>query len=164
MPDYSKSKIYKIVCNETGETYYGSTTRLLCQRMATHRHSLKSKNYICASFTILERGNYICVLCEEYPCDNKEQLFMRERFWIENNECVNKRVPIKNDEEKRQTHNESQRNYQNSDARKDIQREYNTKYQIEYRKRNIEKRKEYDRQRWLKKKIEKEQVTSHISS
>ena len=27
MTDYSKSKIYKIVCNKTGLIYYGSTTK-----------------------------------------------------------------------------------------------------------------------------------------
>jgi hypothetical protein len=87
--DYTKSKIYKIVCNETGETYYGSTVQTLSQRLAKHRH--KTNNV--SSKQIIQRGNYDIILCEECPCENKEQLHAIERKWIEGNECVNKFIP-----------------------------------------------------------------------
>tara|TARA_B100001093_G_C26399933_1_gene830845 strand:- start:159 stop:635 length:477 start_codon:yes stop_codon:yes gene_type:complete len=89
MPDYSKAKIYKIVCDITGETYYGSTTQPLWLRMGKHR----SKENRCFSKQIIERGNYSYSLVEEYSCENKEQLCRRERFYIENNICVNKQIP-----------------------------------------------------------------------
>ncbi len=38
MPDYSKGKIYKIVCNTTGLVYIGSTCEpTLARRLAGHR-------------------------------------------------------------------------------------------------------------------------------
>jgi len=87
--DYTKSKVYKIVCNETGETYYGSTTQTLSRRMSSHR----AKNNKCSSKQIIERGNYDMILCEECSCENKEQLHAIERKWIDENECVNKFIP-----------------------------------------------------------------------
>ena len=33
MPDYKDSKNYKITCNITGLTYYGSTTQRISKRM-----------------------------------------------------------------------------------------------------------------------------------
>jgi len=87
--DYSKSKIYRIVCNETGEQYFGSTTQSLAKRMAKHKSNCNE----CMSRQIIERGNYDIVLCEEFPCENKAQLNARERKWIEENQCVNKQFP-----------------------------------------------------------------------
>ena len=41
MVNYKNGKIYKIECNETGEVYYGSTTRKLCDRMTDHRRGYR---------------------------------------------------------------------------------------------------------------------------
>lgn len=100
--DYTKSKIYKIVCNETGETYYGSTTQPLAKRLAVH----KNKSNLCKSKQIIERGNYDIVLCEECPCENKEQLHAIERKWIEGNECINKNIPCRTGKELYHTNKE----------------------------------------------------------
>ena len=89
MPDYSKSKVYNIVCNITGQTYYGSTVQKISQRMNGHRN----KDNECLSKPIIERGDYHYGLVEDYKCDNLEQLLMRERYYIDNNDCVNKNVP-----------------------------------------------------------------------
>jgi hypothetical protein len=91
MPNYAKSKIYKIVCNITGETYYGSTTQTLAQRITGHRYGASKNKY--TSREIIERGDYDYVLCEECPCENKEQLHAIERKYIDENECVNKKIP-----------------------------------------------------------------------
>ena len=96
MRDYSKGKIYNIVCNLTGEIYYGSTTQPISQRMTNHR----TKDNICLSKQIIERGDYHYGLVEDYKCDNLEQLLMRERYYVDNNDCVNKRSPITSKEEK----------------------------------------------------------------
>ena len=92
MLDYQKGKIYKIVCNITGLTYYGSTVNTLCKRMSGHRSHLNTEN-TCKSKLVLAGGDYDYSLVEECPCDSKDQLHQRERFYIENNECVNKTIP-----------------------------------------------------------------------
>jgi hypothetical protein len=105
MPDYSKSKIYRIVCNETGETYYGSTTQTLARRLSCHKSDAKNRLHPCYSKQIIERGNYDIVLCEECPCENKEQLHAIERKWVEENECVNKHIPCRSPQEYQKTNN-----------------------------------------------------------
>ena len=94
MPNYSTGKIYKIVCNLTGETYYGSTVQKISQRMTTHRKELD-----CCSKPIIERGDYHYGLVEDFKCDNNEQLRMRERYYVDNNDCVNKKTPIRTKDE-----------------------------------------------------------------
>jgi len=37
MIDYTKSKIYKIICNNSGLIYIGSTTCLLSKRLQEHK-------------------------------------------------------------------------------------------------------------------------------
>ena len=95
--DYSKSKIYKIVCNITGETYYGSTVQPIKLRMNNHKHSTNGRWP--KAHQIIERGDYLYEVIEECPCENIEQLKYKERFWIDNNDCVNRFRPIITKEE-----------------------------------------------------------------
>lgn len=99
MVNYGNGKIYKI----TGSNliYYGSTTQPLNKRKDTHK-SLYLNRRNCISKIIIEKGNWEIVLVENYSCENKEQLFSRERWWIENNECINKIMPITTIEEKKE--------------------------------------------------------------
>ena len=90
MSDFSQGKIYKIVCNETGETYYGATIQKLSARISKH----KAPTNRTTSKEIVERNNYDVVLCECFPCETREQLLERENYWIENNECVNKNSAV----------------------------------------------------------------------
>jgi hypothetical protein len=61
---------------------------------------LKGKyHYVTSSFSVLEGNNYEIVLLELYPCSCKEELHARERWYIENNECVNKYIPTRTIEE-----------------------------------------------------------------
>jgi hypothetical protein len=95
MTDYQKGKIYKIVCNTTSLTYYGSTCEpTLARRLAGHvglfRGFKKGKNIrAMTSIKVLEGDDYTIVLVEIFPCDSKMELHQRERYFIENNECVN---------------------------------------------------------------------------
>ena len=136
MPDYSKSKIYKIVCNETGETYYGSTTVLLSQRIGKHRLYTG-----CSSWCIIERGNYDYSLIEEFPCESKEQLHKRERWYIENNDCVNARVAGRTQKEYRQDNKEKiqEQTKQYLEANKEKIKEQKK----QYREANKEQKKQY---------------------
>jgi len=87
MPDYAKSKIYKITCNVTGLCYIGSTTQELEDRMKRHKN-IKGNNY--KSLEIIKNNDYIYEVIENYPCENKIELRQREQFYIDSIECVNK--------------------------------------------------------------------------
>lgn len=95
MPDYAKSKIYRIVCNITGENYIGATTESLSRRLTGHVASAKRDGSHCRSKQIIDRGNYQILLLEDYPCERKEQLSARERFFIESMDCINQNIPTR---------------------------------------------------------------------
>lgn len=94
---YSNAKIYKIVSNINDDVYYGSTVESLSNRLAKHRaaykHYLAGKSRYITSFKILETNDYDIVLVEKVNCNSKEELHQKERFYIENNACVNKVRP-----------------------------------------------------------------------
>jgi hypothetical protein len=112
MDRYSKAKIYKIVDNTTGQVYIGSTcVDTLAVRLA--RHKCKYRRYLdghvgdyLTSFEVLKNGDYTIVLLEEYPCQTKDQLFARERYYIENVTCVNKNIPNRSEKEYREANKE----------------------------------------------------------
>ena len=96
--DYANGKIYKIECSETGEVYFGSTCGTLNKRMSKHKDKFQQwqagqtrASY--TSFPLISRGRATISLVEDFACENKKQLHERERFYIENYECVNKFVP-----------------------------------------------------------------------
>jgi len=92
MSNYQKGKIYKLVNDEMPDKiYYGSTTRDLNIRLSQH----KSASNSCSSKILFEKGNVKIILVEEYPCYSKKQLEIKESFYIENNECINKVIPRK---------------------------------------------------------------------
>ena len=91
---YQNGKIYKIVCNETGEVYYGSTIQELNKRMYKHR----CDNY-CRSRHIIDRNNYYYELIEDYSCNNKKELETREKWYILNNDCINQKIPARTKQE-----------------------------------------------------------------
>lgn len=91
MSNYQNAKIYKIVCNNTGKQYIGSTTqKFLSQRLAQHK---SIQNHSCKSREIIEGGNYSIVLVELCPCNSKDELHKRERHFIETLDCINKIIP-----------------------------------------------------------------------
>jgi hypothetical protein len=105
MTNYQLGKIYKIVCNTTGLTYYGSTCEpTLARRLAGHVGKFKSfrgngKAKFITSYNVLKNDDYAIILVELAPSNNKMELRQRERFYIENNECVNKNIPSRTDTE-----------------------------------------------------------------
>lgn len=89
--DYANGKIYRIVCEETDQQYIGSTCSTLVKRLSIHKSKMKSGTSKCACKDFI---NPKIFLIEDYPCDRKEQLLMRERYWMENTDCVNLKRPI----------------------------------------------------------------------
>ena len=100
MLKYQKGKIYKIISNNTDKVYYGSTVSLLSRRKAQHNYDFKNNVNFLSCREIMDNEHWDLVLVEDYPCERKEQLLMRERFYIENNDCINKANPITTKEER----------------------------------------------------------------
>ena len=103
--DYKNGKIYKIVSDNSDKIYIGSTTQLLSKRHHSHRRSyiayLSGKSHFVSSFKLFELGNTDIILLENFPCNNKEELYARERYYIELNKniCVNMHIPTRTDKE-----------------------------------------------------------------
>ena len=83
--------IYKIHCNITGDDYYGSTMNYK-SRMKGHRSP--SKYAECSSHTIIRGNDYSMAIVEQCAENTKMYALTRERFYIENNPCINKVLPI----------------------------------------------------------------------
>jgi len=134
--DYKNGKIYKMICNNTGLCYIGSTTQKLCKRKAVHKSSYKrfmnGKGRYITSYKVMENNDYEIVLVQEYPCDNKEQLHRMERFYIENTACVNKCIPtrtVKEYHEQNKTKISQQKKEYYIANRQKLLKKYNTKFQ-----------------------------------
>jgi hypothetical protein len=92
--------IYKL--SNENSCYYGMTTRNIYKRMAQHIdnynvYTTDKKNY-CSSYEILKEGIEKCKieLIETIPDATKQQLFEKERFYIQSFECVNIKSKNKN--------------------------------------------------------------------
>jgi hypothetical protein len=79
-----KGNIYKIVSDSTDKIYIGSTVKSLEERLEEHENDYElwfnkefKSGYI-SSFEILKYEDAYIELLEEYPCENKQQLFKRE--------------------------------------------------------------------------------------
>jgi hypothetical protein len=151
MPDYSNGKIYKIVCNITGDIYIGSTCEpILARRLAGHVSKYKSylngKSAYVTSFEIIEQGNYDIVLIELFPCDTKDQLHARESHYTQTIQCVNK---IKNQGliiKIGKTSYDKQYNVDHKDRKKEYFKQYNEQrkeQQKQYREQRKEQQKQY---------------------
>ena len=81
MVNYQNGKIYKLVNNTTTDVYYGATCSRLSDRLSEHKSVFKKGKYM-TSRKIFEGGDVSIILVETYPCDSKDELTARERFWI----------------------------------------------------------------------------------
>ena len=103
MEKYQKGKIYKLTCSENDLVYYGSTIHKLKLRLQKHKTGytgyLKGKERYVTSFEIIKYSSAKIELVEEISCDTKKELHEKEGFYIRNNECVNKIIPVKWTEE-----------------------------------------------------------------
>ena len=108
MINYQDGRIYRLVCDATGKQYIGSTIQSLHKRVWAHRGSYNKwkttgKDY-CTAYELFESGEVEIFLVEDYPCERKEQLQARERYWIETLECVNKVIPTRTRQEYLEVH------------------------------------------------------------
>jgi hypothetical protein len=156
MVNYQNAKIYKLVGG--GLTYYGSTCSELRYRLSRH----KNKTNGCKSKLLFDTGDKVeIILVEKYPCNDKMELHQRERYFIENFECVNKYKPYKTQDEYKEQLKKINKKYR--DNNKDKIKESREKYkennkekakesQEKYRKNNKEKIKEINERYYEKNK------------
>ena len=128
---------YCIVCNITGEKYYGSTVTTLSRRMSSHKC-----NKDCCAKTIIERGDYDVYILGEY--ETKQEAKIKENWYIINKECINKnRVKITYEESierQREYYNKNRVSINNKMKEHYYKiREKNKLYRKEYYKKNREK-------------------------
>lgn len=162
---YGKSVIYKIYCKDESiiDCYVGSTIDLN-QRKSHHKgacNNEKSKKYNLPVYRFIRDNgnweNWDFEILENYPCENKESLFKKERFWFEKlNATLNARYPERCQKEWREIYREKNKQkikekekewYQKNSEKK---KEKNKKYREE----NKEKIREQDREKYQKNKKE----------
>ena len=78
MVQYSNGRIYKIICDNDDSIYIGSCSMDLRKRLSNH----KMKNSKCSSKYLFEQGDCDIILIEKYPCNDCEELRMREQYWM----------------------------------------------------------------------------------
>ena len=152
MPNYQLSKIYRIEPNNSecdGDVYYGSSCEpYLSRRMQNHRADYKrwlnGKRLKTTSFELFQKygvENCSIILVEKFPCESKEELHAREKFYIKNNECINKHIPLRTKKEYREENADKIKQYFkiNAEKIKEQKQQYNKKNAIKIK----ENKKEY---------------------
>ena len=84
------------------------------------------------SFDILQNNDYDIILLEDCPCENKDQLSARERYYIESLNCINKIIPGRTDKEYYENNKEkfSQKNKDYFELNKDQIKTYRKQYRL----------------------------------
>ena len=158
-----KGSIYIIRSFQTDDVYYGSTTQMLCKRMASHRQDskcwLNDTGHYISSFDILHYDDAYIELVEEIEFQNKQELRAREGHYIRDNNCVNKVIPCRTQKQYREEHMKDIQKWtkQNYVDNKKIILEKNKnyienhkqerkEYMLSYREANKEKIKEQQKQ------------------
>lgn len=118
--DYSKTIIYKIVCNDLNvkDIYVGSTSdftrrkythKCVCCTPTHNAHNIKIYQ------TIRANGgwnNWAMVMIETYPCNNKLECVARERYWLEQLQAnLNSCIPGRTRQEYREQNAEQIKQY-----------------------------------------------------
>ena len=137
--NYSSGKVYKII-NENNEiVYIGSTAQeLLCNRYKNHTH---------------KAPNHKIILIENYACNSRQELCMREQQIIEEySDLLNKQKAYRSKEYKKQYDKEWRENNQDRmteyrkefyENNKDIINQKNKEYYEKNKNEILEKQKEY---------------------
>ena len=105
----NESKIYKIIDNTNGNIYIGSTCQSLKRRLSHHKSDykrfLKGLSGNTKSFDIIKNNDYKIELIEACDIKTKQELFQKERYYIENNDCLNKNIPCRSQKEYQENKN-----------------------------------------------------------
>jgi hypothetical protein len=137
--DFSKTIIYKIVCNDLNITdvYVGHTTNFI-KRKALHKSDCNNINRKAYNFkiynTIRNNGdfeNWSMIEIEKYPCNDINEACSRERYYYELlNAKLNTNYPARNKTEYNKDYYQDNKEYKKEyrDNNKDKMQEYNKEY------------------------------------
>jgi hypothetical protein len=142
-----KGYIYKLYCLTSGLAYYGSTTNSIGIRLNGH-----IQNPTTSSEQIIKNNNYKIEVLEELNFENKTELLNREKYYILNNECINKNIPLRTSNQWYYDNNYKDKIRNNYN---EIKKEQKKQYYIA----NKDKRLKYQ-QEYLKK---KQNILNHIN-
>ena len=187
MPDYSEGKIYTIRNrNDNTKIYVGSTIQPLHKRFYSHKCNSKKENCMNIKLYLAvnnDWANWYIELYENYPCNNKNELFKREgeiirqigtlnsiiagrdkkQYYVDNLDTIKEqqqKYHIDNAEKCREYKKEYYDNNAEYINKKSNHYYYNNidrikEHQQKYRIEHADKNKEYQKQYYLKKKNEK---------
>lgn len=158
--NFENAKIYCLSSPHTTQLYIGSTCLPLPLRLRTHKELykqyLKGSQRKTTAFKLFEYGDVTIETiedCSDICC--KKSLLKRERFWIENNNCVNKNIPGRTQKESSkahyENHKEEKKQYYLDNREKRLQ------YAKDYINDNKDKYNEYQREYRMKMKLLREQ-------
>ena len=134
MNKYQNGKIYKIICDKSDKIYIGSTILKLNQRFNLHK-SLKD----CSTKELFELGEVKIELIENYSCNSKKELQIKERYYLEKykDTIINKLIPIRTKEESKKLRNEATKIWRSKN--KEHIKEYQKKSIVIWRAKNKDK-------------------------
>lgn len=142
---YNKGFIYRIRGND--KTYIGSSTcKTVAHRLAKHRSHYKfyqthHKGGFCTSFHCLDDPNCYIELLEKYPCNDRDELRKRERYWaeLETNRINNRNAFITEEEREAnlKLYREANRDYYKQKAKEQREREKLKNENIKIENKNI---------------------------
>lgn len=108
MPKYENAVVYKLCCKDASITdeYFGSTCNKY-KRKQNHKCSCNNENNDKYNFPVYQFiranggfNNWDMIILEEYPCESKVQLQMKEREWIERlRPILNRQIPTRTRQE-----------------------------------------------------------------
>ena len=151
MSDYSQGKIYILKSKNTDDVYIGSTKETLEERFHLHMIHyykwLRTKKYYCTSFEIIKQGEIYIELLENYPCETKKELRLKEGEYQRMMDCVNKRIECRTMKEWKKDNkehvNEYQKKYNMIPEVKEKRKIRQKKYKEEHKEQISKKRKEW---------------------
>tara|TARA_R110000787_G_scaffold4948_1_gene18611 strand:+ start:681 stop:1292 length:612 start_codon:yes stop_codon:yes gene_type:complete len=142
--EYQEGKIYKIFNLDMPEElpYFGSTIQTLGDRYSQHNNNIYNKT---SSKKLFEYGRPKIVCVENFPCNSKKELEVRERYYIENFDCINQVIPGRTKKEYREVNKDKLQKQQKEwkDNNKEKKAEYDKIYREDNRKILCEKQKIY---------------------
>ena len=146
--DYSKTVIYKLVCNDLNitECYVGNTTDFI-RRKRWHKHWINSttkqhdKEYNVKKYEFIRCNggweNWTMIEIEKYPCLDSNESHARERYWYEKLDAkLNMQVPNRQDDEYNQFYKETSK--ERSKEYRSLNKERISANKKKYRNENLE--------------------------
>ena len=153
----AEPKIYRLHNERLKLTYYGSTIQPIEIRFRRHKSDVK--HGLCSSKRLFEEGDEVtCDVIEYVDCLKKVTLHKRERYYIENFDCVNKQIPSRTKVEYRHDNKEKFKEY-GIKYRHDNKEKFK-EYAIQYRQDNKEIMNEIKKQYYQD---NKEKITERAS-